>query len=85
LQAELTQTRANFQLLNTLANETNGQFFTYNNLDKITDNIITNDNIQSIIYKNSKLNELINNKWIFFVILLLLSVEWFIRKWSGSI
>jgi hypothetical protein len=85
LQAELTQTRANFQLLNTLANETNGQFFTYNNLDKITDNIITNDNIQSIIYKNSKLNELINNKWIFFVILLLLSIEWFIRKWSGSI
>ncbi len=85
LQAELIQTKADFQLLNTLAKETNGQLYSYNDLDKIYGKITTNENIQSIIYKNSKLDELINSKWIFFLILLLLSVEWFVRKWNGSI
>jgi hypothetical protein len=85
LQAELIQTKADFQLLNTLAKETNGQLYSYNDLDKIYEKITTNENIQSIIYKNSKLDELINSKWIFFLILLLLSVEWFVRKWNGSI
>jgi ribosomal protein S24E len=85
LQAELTQTRADFQLLNTLATDTKGQFYNYANMDKIPENIVANENIQAISYTNSKLDELINNKWIFFVILLLLSVEWFVRKWNGSI
>jgi ribosomal protein S24E len=85
LQAELTQTRADYQLLNTLANDTKGQFYTYANMDKIPENIIANENIQAVSYTNSKLDELINNKWIFFFILLLLSMEWFIRKWNGSI
>lgn len=85
LQAELIQTKADFQLLNTLAKETNGQLYSYNDLDKIYEKITTNEKIQSIIYKNSKLDELINCKWIFFLILLLLSVEWFVRKWNGSI
>ena len=85
LQAELTQTRADYQLLNTLANDTKGQFCTYVNMDKIPENITANENIQAVSYTNSKLDELINNKWIFFIILLLLSMEWFIRKWNGSI
>lgn len=85
LQAELTQTRADYQLLNTLANDTKGQFYTYVNMDKIPENITANENIQAVSYTNSKLDELINNKWIFFIILLLLSMEWFIRKWNGSI
>lgn len=85
LQAELTQTRADYQLLNTLANDTKGQFYTYANMNKISENITANENIQAVSYTNSKLDELINNKWIFFIILLLLSMEWFIRKWNGSI
>ena len=85
LQAELTQTRADFQLLNTLSVETNGKFYNYTDLNKISDNIIANENIQAISYKNTKLDEFINNKWIFFLILLLFSTEWFIRKWNGSI
>jgi ribosomal protein S24E len=85
LQAELTQTRSDYQLLNTLANDTKGQFYTYVNMDKIPENITANENIQAVSYTNSKLDELINNKWIFFIILLLLSMEWFIRKWNGSI
>jgi hypothetical protein len=85
LQAELTQTRADFQLLNTLSAETNGKFYNYADLIKISDNIVANENIQAISYKNTKLDEFINNKWIFFFILLLFSIEWFIRKWNGSI
>lgn len=85
LQAELIQTRADFQLLNTLSTETNGLFYNYADLNKIVENIKANENIQSISYKNTKLDELINNKWLFFFILLLLSTEWFIRKWNGSI
>ena len=32
-----------------------------------------------------ELKELLNQKWIFFLLLSLVSLEWFIRKWNGFV
>ncbi len=85
LQTELAQTRANYQLLNTIANETHGEAFDFNSIPNIAKQIKLNENIQSVIYKTTKLDELINDKWLFFLILVILSLEWLIRKWNGVI
>ena len=85
LQAELIETKANHQLLNNIALQSGGQLFYKNQLDALEKAIEQNENIKPVIYKQNEVKELLNLKWIFFVILGLLSLEWFIRKWNGFI
>jgi hypothetical protein len=85
LQAELIETKANHQLLNNIALQSGGQLFYKNQLAELEKAIEQNENIKPVIYKQNEVKELLNLKWIFFVILGLLSLEWFIRKWNGFI
>ncbi len=39
---------------------------------------------KNIIYPNEKLEDLVNLKWLFFVLLLLVTAEWTLRKYHGS-
>jgi hypothetical protein len=84
-QIELAQTKANFQLLNALANDTKGAFFTYQNMESLPEKMKENESVQSVIFNQNKQTDLINFKGLFFFVLLLLSTEWFIRKWQGSV
>ena len=54
------------------------------NLLSITDELDKNEQIKTISYEDRKYEELINFKWLFALILLLLSVEWFLRKRNGE-
>ena len=42
------------------------------------------DDVTSVSYRNEEVKDIINLKWLFFVILALLSIEWFIRKRGGA-
>ncbi len=78
----LTNT-ADFNMLRTLAQQNNGKFFVANQLDKLKEHFSTNqspDKVTSI----EEMNEFINLKWIFFVLLILASIEWVSRKYLGS-
>jgi hypothetical protein len=83
--AEYQQTTANHQLLNTMSKQSNGKLFMPENLLKIADEITKNENIKTISYEDRKYNELINMKWLFGLILILLGVEWFLRKRNGEL
>jgi len=85
LQAELIETKAKHQLLNNISFQSGGQLFYKNQLAELEKAIEQNENIKPVIYKQNEVKELLNLKWIFFVILGLLSLEWFIRKWNGFI
>lgn len=81
---ESENTIANHKLLKQLA-EFNGGLFTYPlHSNKITDNIQLNKNIASIMYSEKNIDDVINYKLIFGIILVLLSLEWFLRKYYGS-
>lgn len=83
--AEYQQTTANHQLLNTISKQSNGKLFMPLDLVKIADEILKNENIKTISYEDRKYDELINMKWLFGLILVLLSVEWFLRKRNGEL
>jgi hypothetical protein len=85
LQVEFLQTKANHQLLNELAAETGGALFFPNQLNDLEKTLRNNENIKPIVYEQETVKSWINLKWIFFLVLTLLSIEWFIRKWNGSI
>lgn len=84
LKLEQVSLVANFDGLKRLSEQTNGLFFMENQVDSIFDSIKANDNIKTIMYSHKELNPLINQKWIFFLLMSLISAEWFFRKYLGA-
>lgn len=81
---EANSTVANHQLLQNIAQKYGGKLFYPLQMDGLAKAINTNNDITSIIYEENDLKELISLKWIFFVLLMLLSLEWFLRKRNGA-
>lgn len=84
LQLEALQTRANHQLLFQLAEKTGGKVFYPNQIEELQNLILNKEDIRPTLFETFKTRSIIHLKWIFFLILSLLSVEWFMRKYNGS-
>ncbi len=84
LQAEYTETIANHQLLATLASMHQGKLYYPADMQKIADEINANETIKPVSYAHQRLQDLINLKWIFGLLLFTLSAEWFFRKREGG-
>lgn len=83
--SEYQQTIANHQLLSTMASTSNGKMYMPKEFLKIVKDIESNEEIKTLSYENRKYEELINFKWLFVLILSLLTLEWFFRKRIGEI
>ena len=81
---EYQQTTANHQLLNTIAQQTQGKMYMPASLLSIADDLERSGQVKTITYEDRRYEELINLKWIFAAILVLLTVEWFFRKRNGE-
>lgn len=75
--------RANHNLLYQLAAQSGGQFYQPNQSGQLISDLQNNNRLKTTSYFQEMINEMLNLKWLFFVILLLLSVEWFLRKFWG--
>lgn len=84
LQSELVNTKADFGLLRDLAHRHQGEFFKARQLTQALDAVKKNTAISSVSFNEKKLDELINIKWVFFILLALLTTEWFMRKYEGG-
>ena len=84
LQVELVNTIADHQMLYSLAKKHDGEMVYPTELEQLAENLNNRDDIKSVSYFQKKLNDLINVKALFFLLLFLLSAEWFIRKRNGN-
>jgi len=84
LQAEFNDLQANHELLNEMANFNNGEMHSMRTLDDLKKKILTNGDITNTLHTEKTLEEIIHKKWLFFMLLLLLSLEWFLRKREGG-
>lgn len=84
LDLEKNNTRADFNLLANIAQNTGGEFYTSNTLGELFKDLKANDNAKPVIFNQEQFFELINLRWIFFLVLALFSIEWFIRKYKGA-
>ena len=84
LLVELNNTVANHQLLQNVANKYNGKMVLPSTMNELEQLIKENTAISSVIYEETDIKEIIHIKWIFFLILALISTEWFIRKRNGA-
>jgi hypothetical protein len=81
---ENINTIANHNMLFKLSKEKGGEMYFPGQLDQLSEKIKNREDIVSISYVTKKFTEIISLPWILSIILLLLSVEWFLRKRAGG-
>jgi len=75
--------RANMNDLKNIAQLSNGAFFHINKVNELFSLILSDKRYTTIQKSTEKIVSLIERKWLLILIVLLLSLEWFIRKYKG--
>jgi hypothetical protein len=75
---------ANFDVLIDLSENSNGQFFLLNDWQKLLDELSNSENLSSAQFEETNYANLIDLKWLFFLIFLFLAAEWVLRRWFGG-
>lgn len=83
LQIETIDLQANHDLLRSLSQHTNGEFFRSSELESL-EKTLRQRELKGIILSTEEFLPIINMQWIFFLLLVLVTIEWSIRKFNGS-
>ena len=75
---------ADFELMKNISQATKGKFYTPGNMQQIKDEIMHNDQIKTVVSYNKHYSLMLNSWYFFIAIVLLLAIEWFLRKWGGG-
>lgn len=81
--SEQINTVADHQLLYNLSVQSAAKMYYPNQLQELTKELLLKEEIKTISFEQKQLTDLIELKWIFFVLLAFVTTEWFIRKRSG--
>ena len=81
---EELNTIANHNLLYKISANTKGRLYYPRQLPDLLKEIQSNKEIVPLSYSEKSLQDIIYYKWIFFLLLSFISIEWFFRKYFGS-
>jgi hypothetical protein len=82
--AERASATANYQVLSSLAKTTQGNFYTLAQKNELKQALMGNGDAQTEVYKESSLKSLLNYPWLLALLIILLSLEWALRKFWGN-
>lgn len=81
---EFLNTVANHRLLNSIAENSGGKFYFPGELTALQSDLKNRDDMVTVVYQEKEFVDLIDYKWVFFLVVMLISVEWFVRKFQGA-
>lgn len=84
-QIEEQFSRANVEKLTKLASNSGGKVFFVKQSEDLIDELLENESFYTVQKSSKKQQSLLDWKWILFLMITFLSVEWFIRKYIGKI
>jgi hypothetical protein len=84
IQLELYETTADHRLLKLLSDRYGGAKLSLDQIETLETTLRGEETIAPVIYSTTKNKPLINLRWLFFILLVLLSAEWFLRRYFGS-
>ncbi len=84
IQLELFQTTADHRLLRLVSQKYGGQFLAPEQVSNIPQMLEELGTVKPIIYQTAQTRSVINLRWIFFLLLVLLSLEWGLRRYFGG-
>lgn len=76
---------SNYKPLNILVSKTNGKTYFNNQQANLIADLLSDNRFKSLQKYSINKSSLINWKWLLGAILLLLSIEWFVRKYFGKV
>ncbi len=85
IQIEQFGLTAKHQVLDKIAFLSNGKVFNLNDIQNLISHVRNSKASKKLIYSKEKLEGLINISWILLSLLILISAEWFVRKYNGLI
>ena len=83
LGVEALDLTANIERMRSLASQTGGKHYYITDIQQITYDLKHDSRITSISREETRYDDLINLKWLFFSILGLITIEWLLRKIFG--
>ncbi len=84
LQLESFVTTADHGLLRQLSEQFGGEIVYPADIASISDKIKAKKSVKPVLYQTTKTRSVINLKWVFFLLMGLLVVEWFLRRYHGA-
>ena len=84
IELEAFDLQANHTLLHQISSRTGGQVFSPEQINQIKDSIVASNLVKPVLYESVRTRALIHEKWIFVLLLFLLSTEWFFRRFFGA-
>ena len=84
IQLELYDLEARHHILQAISDQTGGKIIPLGDLSILKEELLNKTSIKPAYYENVSTSPLIYKKWLFFSLLLLLSTEWFVRRYMGS-
>jgi hypothetical protein len=82
-QTELQNLTADFDLLKKLASNTGGKFYLDSQVDLLQEDL-NKFEAKAVIHSEESFNSLVNLKWVFWLLMAIVTLEWFARKFYGS-
>lgn len=84
IQLELYDLTARHDLLRTLADQYGGDVIQSGKSEGLAAQILNSETIKPVVYQSYETKSVINFKWLFGLLLLIICLEWFIRRYMGS-
>ncbi|MFK8038422.1 MAG: hypothetical protein AB8B74_09040 [Crocinitomicaceae bacterium] len=84
IKREMLNLTADHRLLNSLSKNTNGKFYGPRNLETLQKDLLNREDIVAITYQEKNFKDLIDYKWLFFLVFVFIAIEWFLRKFHGG-
>ena len=76
---------ANSNIMSKIASQTGGGAYGPGDIEALGKALLDNESIRPVVYSDTTTAPLLSFKWMFVLIVLLLSAEWFLRKYWGTI
>ena len=83
LGVEAQDLTADVERMRSLAMQTGGRHYYVTDIQQVISNLENDERITSIAREETRYDDLINLKWLFFSILALITIEWMLRKMFG--
>ncbi len=84
LKLEYLNSVADHRILRNIASSSGGSFHFPNELNDLSQIIKEREDMVTVVYQEKEFDDLIDYKWLFILIMLFLSIEWFARKYLGA-
>ena len=84
IQLEQYETTANHGLLRILSESYGGLMLYPNQINTLPEQLKAQGNVKPVLYQTTQTRPIIELKWIFFLLLALLTLEWFLRRYFGA-